>query len=694
MAVVPLPFFESFEDYPVGYLPVGPWKTLAVAASITDADAHRGSKSMMVSGGPYACKSGVVDLGTDFSDVIIYQAWVKVPVAGRGARIGFMEQIISMAPVFNAIWFHPNGYLYFHSHDYNANINVPLDVQYNVGSWDHIRVELDFSALTGDIYFNGDIIGDDIQISPRDAANEWPAGTVNYFPLRRIGAYSFPGDDVYIDDFYVQEGMTIDHGIPFLYPPVEVEVNRGRYQIGFIKHIDPKDPDNVDTNRTQKVVLDEQGEVVGNREILEKVFFTDFVYKPSYPDQVFLGPINFPEYYQDWEKFLHNLNLSDAVLFVRDAASRALMEATLAALTGGASVTETVKRTSLKIAEKTALGLARSVATDPVGYLKGQTRGVLSGAIDSLKRAESVFESTKGGTLSYQDALKIHRGVATGMSYGVQSKILLAQLTLQQGGGGDLMSQLEKISLSMADQLVMDVASLYKSAAPLVTVGVVGLNIVEFLRANVPVYGEYLERLEKTRKVYNDYKGSLEWKQVIEPSIKYNQALAKAHSEKVGGELSGEKNLESQQRVQKTETSKSTTEKHELSELAVVKGNTVYPNKVDKKVFGGYKYNLKNPEHVALALVEGINNGDLYLLKSLAGGKEEVYATLKQSPEKELLDGKKITSYEVFDISQGSNNSGQTIIKIRLEGESQPRRLCIGWKQLKNGYLEVWGLSL
>jgi hypothetical protein len=70
MGAVALPFNDGFESYTSGESPPSPpWTNLAGGpGTVTTTKAHGGSKSVVVSGGPYASESSVVDLGTSYTD--------------------------------------------------------------------------------------------------------------------------------------------------------------------------------------------------------------------------------------------------------------------------------------------------------------------------------------------------------------------------------------------------------------------------------------------------------------------------------------------------------------------------------------------------------------------------------------------------------------------------------------------------
>lgn len=237
-AIVTLPYFDGYEEYPAVSLPAGPWETLAIRGRISNTESHTGYKSMAVSSRVGSHQSGVIDLGEHFPDKIAYEAWVKVPTADTGVIIGFMEQIGGMAPAYNAVHFGNGGSLQWNASTCNVNRSRPIG-SYRIGFWEHIRVELDFSSETGKVIYNHGERIENVDIVPKNVCFGYPSDT--YFNLRHIGAIGYIGEDVYIDDFSVasleeedEENNPLKWGISITWPEDLLECNQWT-EIGKIK---------------------------------------------------------------------------------------------------------------------------------------------------------------------------------------------------------------------------------------------------------------------------------------------------------------------------------------------------------------------------------------------------------------------------------------------------------------------------
>jgi hypothetical protein len=216
--------------------------------------------------------------------------------------------------------------------------------------------------------------------------------------------------------------------------------------------------------------------------------------------------------------------LADVTLFVREAGARALVQAGKVYITGGSSAGTAVGE---KIAEKTAEHLIESIVTNPAMYLKGTVSLVFEDAASRWKRAEALFLKTKGNDLlRYEDAKRIHDDLSYGRAYGIESMMFLARLTLQEGGGADLLSQLQKIGEYAWDEFVSEVKALYKQKN-LVTATMLGYKLETFLLSKVPIYMDYVQNTKSLYKELNEYAESDYWKNYSKVHIEKNFMQAK-----------------------------------------------------------------------------------------------------------------------------------------------------------------------
>jgi len=206
--VVTLPFSDNFDNDTVGAESGPPWDSLAGGpAIVTDAEFHSGSKSIYVEGGPEGSRSAFVDLRDTYADRVGYEAWVKVNEASSGAFIGFFEPVSDRVPQFNAVYFSGDDRkVYFYSDDSNHRFLVPLLESYATGKWHKVRVEIDFTNLTGKVAIGDVVVGDGLKVSPKNATWEHE-GTINTFLLSKVGVIHSTGGPVYFDDFTVFQLM-------------------------------------------------------------------------------------------------------------------------------------------------------------------------------------------------------------------------------------------------------------------------------------------------------------------------------------------------------------------------------------------------------------------------------------------------------------------------------------------------------
>ena len=304
--------------------------------------------------------------------------------------------------------------------------------------------------------------------------------------------------------------------IKFLYSPIKVEADGRIYKLGYVR----------EGNEKYLVALDLKGKIVEDSKVLEKIFFVEYVYRPVFDKpKEFNGPVEIGGY-RKLDEYRLMQQLADVTLFVREAGSRALVQAGKIYITGGSSAGEAVGE---KIAEKTAEHLIESILANPTTYLKGTVSLVFEDSASRWKRAETLFLKTKGNNLlRYEDAERIHNDLSYGRAYGIESMMFLARLTLQDGGGGDLLSQLQKIGEYAWDEFVSEVKGLYRQKS-LVTATMLSYKLETFLLSKVPIYKQYVENTRSFYKQLHDYKESEYWKNISKTQMERNIKLAKSH---------------------------------------------------------------------------------------------------------------------------------------------------------------------
>jgi hypothetical protein len=141
--------------------------------------------------------------------------------------------------------------------------------------------------------------------------------------------------------------------------------------------------------------------------------------------------------------------------------------------------------------------------------------------------------------------------------------------------------------------------------------------------------------------------------------------------------------------AQKTESLPPEQDKLFLSDLAVVRDGVVYPNGVDRTLFG-YKYDFKDPEQVALAIVEGYNDRDERLLKKIHGGGDDGYRLLKPQGK---LEGR-IESYTIGDINDNGDKLAVALIaSIVYKGDKFERTITMFGERSEDGDIVAYSSS-
>jgi hypothetical protein len=203
---ITLPFSDNFDSYSVGASAPAPWFELCEGqAVITSAESFSGENSSIMTGGPGNSHCALVGLGESYLDRISYEVQAKVNSAGSSAYIGFFEEIADVVPQFNTVYFNGNdGKVYFYSADKDHGFLVPLLDSFAVGIWYKVRVEIDFSILTADVYIDDVLVAEGLPVSPKEATWEYNGTTYN-FQLNKIGVLHYLGEPFYFDDFSVFE---------------------------------------------------------------------------------------------------------------------------------------------------------------------------------------------------------------------------------------------------------------------------------------------------------------------------------------------------------------------------------------------------------------------------------------------------------------------------------------------------------
>jgi len=286
--------------------------------------------------------------------------------------------------------------------------------------------------------------------------------------------------------------------------PVRVTVGQASYALGVVN----------DQGKSVWAAFTSDGAPVRDAETLKKILFVQHVYRLNFrqPDTSMRLEL-LDQHIRDLQTTVNMSYLSDAALLIREVAARALAEAVFAKVTGGAS-------TGRLMAKDAALATVKGFLRDPVSYAKVVNYHTLHSALAALQRArQEIAADTRARILSYEKAQRIEQDLLAGLSTSSASQLLQAELYLQQGGRGDLVSQLRKITEAMALQLLGDVAKDF-DAKPLVDTIAMGRKLIDFTPQAVPAYGRYFRDVEDARKLHA-FETSEYFKLELQPSIEH-----------------------------------------------------------------------------------------------------------------------------------------------------------------------------
>ncbi len=298
----------------------------------------------------------------------------------------------------------------------------------------------------------------------------------------------------------------------FLTIPIEVSVGHDVYKFGYAETINPQPGSNYPQNKIL-IAVDSRGYPVRDKDILKKIFLIDFIYRPTWNEQNKLprGPGDLYGY-KKLEQRRSLLQITQTVLLIREAATRLLVEALKTAITGGSSVASTLARA-------TAISMVKAAFTNLPGYLQAVVSSTFEEAVAKWKAANRLFYKTRGNPiLRYENAYKIMENLEFAQTFGQTSLNFVVQLTLKQGGGADLWSQIRKIGEYALDEALNIIVNKNLKASAILTTAVLGKSMHEFLLQKVPEYAAYLKNCRRLGESLH-YDRSVYWTQVSNAQI-------------------------------------------------------------------------------------------------------------------------------------------------------------------------------
>jgi hypothetical protein len=206
-SAAPLPLEKTFETAATGAYPTQDgWVVLSAGKSayVAQGLAASGSKSFRLDSWPWSARMDYVTLDA-IPDYLTYEASVYVdPTTGTVALVGFMKGPASRAAMWN----------YFRLDGATGRITfygaaAPVDLAAFVkGQWYKVRADLNYKALTADLWVNDVLIAEDVAITPREFYYS-PLGNVvtNQWGVDSPSSPTF-SNVVYFDDLKLYETET------------------------------------------------------------------------------------------------------------------------------------------------------------------------------------------------------------------------------------------------------------------------------------------------------------------------------------------------------------------------------------------------------------------------------------------------------------------------------------------------------
>ncbi len=208
---VPPTFDDSFEDVAVGSYPyASEWLALSLGKSayVSDLAYCSPSKSFRLDSWPWSARMDYVGLD-ELPNQLSYQASVCVdPTYGWVGLVGFMTRNGYQAPMWN--YFRVDaGYGDVSFYGENPVYLGP----YAPGAWCTVRADLNYDTLTADLWVDGDLVAQDVDITPKTftdpvmgsfVLDQWGVAAGSYLEYPYVNFSNV----VYFDDVAIWESST------------------------------------------------------------------------------------------------------------------------------------------------------------------------------------------------------------------------------------------------------------------------------------------------------------------------------------------------------------------------------------------------------------------------------------------------------------------------------------------------------
>jgi len=198
-----VPFEDGFETTAAGAYPSADgWLVLStgMGAAVTDTVFCSGEHSFRLDSWPFSARMDYVALEA-IPERLTYEAAVRVDATnGRAGIVGFMDRFNGDLPIWNSFWIDGDlGRVFFYGTD-----EVDLG-PYTPGDWCTVRADLNYDALTADLWVNDAVVAEGVEITPFEM--EYPPLGPIWIDQWGVGApaTSSFSNVVYFDDLQVYE---------------------------------------------------------------------------------------------------------------------------------------------------------------------------------------------------------------------------------------------------------------------------------------------------------------------------------------------------------------------------------------------------------------------------------------------------------------------------------------------------------
>ena len=187
-------FFDDFESYGAGTYPSAHWTMMynGISAEISSEQYYSSSKSFKLCALSNWCRTDYIQIG--YMDRFYYEA--RLYAVDKTVGIGFMIPRGGYNPSFNIVRFNNDGNIYFRGQ---------LIQPFSRNKWYSVRVYIDYTTLTADLYIDGVKKAENVEIDPYSFYDSrWGDVVLDKFCLN-VPNFDLGSGTAYFDDVLIVE---------------------------------------------------------------------------------------------------------------------------------------------------------------------------------------------------------------------------------------------------------------------------------------------------------------------------------------------------------------------------------------------------------------------------------------------------------------------------------------------------------